>query len=547
MTVLMVPEMDLEPYPTLGPAVVSFIESFLVFGPGDKLGEPARVDAEKRALIYRMYEIYPPEHANAGRRRFRRVCLSLVKGSAKTEFAAWIAACELHPDAPVRCYDWDGHGNPLGRGVTDPYIPMMAYTEEQTEELAYGALKTILEHSPLADDFDIGLARIMRKDGAGKAEAVAGSPNAVDGARTTHSHHDETHRYVLPKLKQAHGIMLRNLVKRREADPWALETTTSFAPGEGSVAESTMDYAMAIKEGRVKGEPRLFFFHRQAADSYDLEDPAQRRAAVVEAAGPIVSQWLNVDAIVESWEETDADKPYLERVHTNRLVQASNKAFDAILWRSLAQPDYRPPEHAFITIGFDGSRRWDATGLVATEIPTGYQWVLGVWQRPPNLPKDTDWGVPEMEVHAAVDAAFTRYEVWRMYADPPYWESAVAAWSAKYGEERVIPWSTNRWSQMFKALRAYQNAMTEGQLSHDGHPVYAAHLGAACRLLLNTLDDQRERIWVIQKERKDSVHKIDLAMAGCLSWEARRDAIAAGAQPSGPSVYENRGILVFGS
>jgi hypothetical protein len=35
-------------------------------------------------------------------------------------------------------------------------------------------------------------------------------------------------------------------------------------------------------------------------------------------------------------------------------------------------------------------------------------------------------------------------------------------------------------------------------------------------------------MWTIQKDRHDSPRKIDLAMAGCLSWEARRDAIKAG-------------------
>jgi hypothetical protein len=55
-----------------------------------------------------------------------------------------------------------------GRGadrwpVTDPYIPLVAYTEEQSDELAYGALRVILDESPLRDDFDIGLERIMRK------------------------------------------------------------------------------------------------------------------------------------------------------------------------------------------------------------------------------------------------------------------------------------------------------------------------------------------------------------------------------------------------
>jgi hypothetical protein len=36
-------------------------------------------------------------------------------------------------------------------------------------------------------------------------------------------------------------------------------------------------------------------------------------------------------------------------------------------------------------------------------------------------------------------------------------------------------------------------------------------------------------MWLIAKDRPDSPRKIDLAMAGCLSWEARGDAVAAGA------------------
>ena len=43
------------------------------------------------------------------------------------------------------------------------------------------------------------------------------------------------------------------------------------------------------------------------------------------------------------------------------------------------------------------------------------------------------------------------------------------------------------------------------------------------------LDDQGHPLWLISKDRADSPRKIDLAMVGCLSWEARGDAVAAGA------------------
>ncbi|MBN7551809.1 large terminase, partial [Mycobacteroides abscessus subsp. abscessus] len=69
MAVLIVPPLDLS-YPTLGPQVCQFIEERMVFGPGSLSGQPARLDDEKRGIIYRLYEIYPQGHRLAGRRRF---------------------------------------------------------------------------------------------------------------------------------------------------------------------------------------------------------------------------------------------------------------------------------------------------------------------------------------------------------------------------------------------------------------------------------------------------------------------------------------------
>src|SRR5690606_6851877 len=136
--------------------------------------------------------------------------------------------------------------------------------------------------------FDIGIERITRKSGDGRAVSLSSSPSARDGARTTFAVFDETHWWTLPRLKQAHQTMLANLPKRRMADAWALEVTTAFEPGAGSVAEATMEYARAIYEGRAK-DATLFFFHRQASDEHDLTTRDGLRAAVIEASGSAAS------------------------------------------------------------------------------------------------------------------------------------------------------------------------------------------------------------------------------------------------------------------
>ena len=538
MTVLTVPKSDSEFFPTLGPQICDFIESYLVFGPGDLRGQPARLDAEKRALIYRIYEVFPQDHPQAGRRRFKRVAISLRKGTAKTELAAWLAAVELHPDGPVRCDGWDENGQPVGVGVTDPYIPMVAYTEEQSDELAYGALMIILGYSPLAGDFDIGLERIMRVNGDGKAVSLASAPEARDGARTTFQIFDETHRMNTPRLKAAHRTMLANIPKRRLSDAWSFEITTAPAPGEGSVAEDTMDYARQVDGGKI-ADSRLFFFHRQANDGHDLSTQEGIHAAVIEASGPAAA-WSDIDGIVEQWRDPTADKTYLERVWLNRLVRATERAFDVEMWKTLGDAAYRPEPGCQITLGFDGARWHDSTSLVATEIETGFQWLPGLWERPENVQV---WEVPVDEVTNTVDVMFEIYAVWRMYCDPPYWETTVAEWSGQYGEKRVIEWWTNRQKAMAYALKAFNTAITSGDLHHSGDPGLTRHIGNAVRKYLRMRDEDGRPLWTIYKERSDSPHKIDAAMASVLSWEARCDALAAGAGQDKGSVYDERGIL----
>jgi len=261
-----------------------------------------------------------------------------------------------------------------------------------------------------------------------------------------------------------------------------------------------------------------------------MTDPKQALAAVIEAAGPTAS-WKDVDRIAEQWQDPTADLAYLERTYLNRPVQASAQAFDALRWAELADGEHIIPGGALVTLGFDGARSHDGTALVATEVATGFQQLVGLWEQPMSVAagRAEGWEGPETEVDALIAETFERWNVWRMYADPPYWEGPISQWRGRYGEKRVIEWQTNRLRQMAAALRAYGTAMATGEVTHDGNADLARHVGNACRRVINLMDDQGQRMWVIRKERPDSPKKIDAAMAACLAWEARNDAIASGA------------------
>src|SRR4029079_9800536 len=126
----------------------------------------------------------------------------------------------------------------------------------------------------------------------------------------------------------------------------------------------------------------------------------------------------------------------------NRIVSGSDKAFDVKAF-GRREKDFAIPPGAKITLGFDGSKHNDATGLVGTDIETGHQVTLGVWERPRDLRADDFWEVPAPEVHEAVEYAFSTGDVWRMYADPPYWQTELDEWAGEYGHERVVQYWTN--------------------------------------------------------------------------------------------------------
>lgn len=528
MTTLVVPSLDEKPWPTLGPQVVDLIEAAATFGPGDLRGQPAVVDDEKRALIYRAYEVYPRGHPKAGKRRFKTVAISLRKGTAKTELAAWIAFAELHPDGPVRCAGWQkeqGVWVPVGAPVTDPYIPMVAYTEEQTEELAYAALKVMCEEGEDAHLFDCTLDRITRSNGDGKAVALAAAPDSRDGARTTFQHFDEPHRMTSQRLKDAYQTMMQNVPKRPLADPWSLSTTTAGVSGQRSVAETEKDYAESVASGKVK-DPTIFYFHRSASSKWDLDKDEELRSAIEEASGPAVAKWSDFDSIVSLYHRPNTDKAYFERVWLNRWVASSNQAFDPVQWGHLARPLVKIEPKEPIVLGFDGARWRDACGWVATHVETGFQWPLAVWEKPETA--GDDWEVTDEQVDGALDDAMKTFRVVRAYCDPPRFEANVARWAGRFGENRILEWYTNRPRQIGQAMRAYRTAMDTGTVTHSGDEAFNRHVANARRSNVRFLDDDDTPLWTIYKERPDSTKFIDLAMAGCLSWQARIDALSKG-------------------
>lgn len=540
---LVVPGPDEEPWPTLGPQWCDFIEERAVYGPGSLAGQPYVIDPEFRAFLYRAGEVYPKGHPFAGRRRFKRCGLSVRKGLAKTEKQAVIVYTHLHPEGPGRCDGFDASGNPVGAPVRSPYVPMLAVTKDQVEELAFGALKSIVENGPDADLFDSSLERITRLDEWGRADGaavpLANSPDARDGARTTLNAFDEPHRLYMPRQIKAHDTMDANLPKRPLDDPWSLYVGTAGELGQGSVAENLHMEAENIRDGLITA-PDLFYLYRTDDDpERDLDSYDERMAAIAEATGP-AGEWGpgQFHDIATKWDRPGADKPYLERVWLNRWNRSGDQAFDVKRWRGLGHvngdPDapMRPriPKGALIAVGFDGARRRDSTGIVITELATGTQELFAGWEKDLD---DEDWEIDEAAVNQAVDEVFKRYRVWKFYGDPPYWVTEMGSWAGRH-KGKVEEWWTNRYKIMGYALRAYVQAIDSGAVgwSEDDprHAELARHIANAGKqsttFVVEDGPDEGQPLFNLAKIHPD--RKFDFAMAAVLSWQAYLDGLKNG-------------------
>lgn len=513
-------------FPSLGHELVQWYETYLVHGPGDVLGDPIVIDDEFYEFLVRVYRLDP----GTGSRVYRRAFLSRPKGRAKSELAGELVCGEAL--APVRFAGWDANGNPVGRPVKSPYIRCLA-TEEGQSGNTFDNVSVMMAHiaDKHGDEFpgiDFGRSaqsssRVMLHAQHGEIVPSTASGAAKDGGKETFAVFDETHLYVLPELRRMHDVVRRNLRKRRAAEPWCLETSTMYRPGENSVAEKTHAYAQAIAEGRVK-ERGLLFDHRQGPVDTDLADRDSLMRGLRDAYGP-ASDWMDLDGIIAEIWDPQSDPADSRRYWLNQPADAEDALVTAAEWDACYLDDLLVPGDE-ITLGFDGSKNDDATVLVAMRVEDRFATVIAAQEKDPSNPA---WQVDREFFDGMVASMFAQYRVVGFYSDVAHFESYVDRWSAEYAGElqvkaspqSVVGWDMRTRQQLLTfATERTVAAIRDGSLKHDGGQLFRRHV-------LNARRRPNRYGISFGKERKGSARKVDAFAALQLADMSRADYIAA--------------------
>lgn len=529
-------------FPTLGWTVGAWIEANLVIPSGPARGEQYLLTPEMWRHMLHVYRLRPGARVEA--RYHQPVSGFVYAGAQLRRPQKWgkdplgAARAIAHALGPVQFDGWDADGEPVGRPVVSPWVQVAGTSEDNTLN-TWRPILTMLREGELADmvGLDVGDTRIKLPMGEGWIEPVTSAATSRLGNPITFATFTEPHLYT----QRSGGKDMAKAMKRNlggMGGSW-VELTNAWNPAEDSTAQ-------VQAEGKAPG----VYLDHIAADlpaltNEQFEDDAIVRERIVVKYGNSsrdAGGWVDTDHILGLIRDAATGEAEARRFYLDQVTVGERDAVDAAVWDSLAvRPDPADDDTVLqpgeaICLGFDGSRKADATALIAVRIRDGRWFTLGIW-----VPGELGGKVPEDQVEATMDAAFAAYDVWHMFADPYRWETVLDRKAGEWGNNGkgkpvLIEHPTNVDRRFDESIRLWDTACRTGgdEFSHDGNRVLRLHaLNAAFenggRKAVREDDEGRREEHYLKVVKKRKGWLIDGFVAGILGHSARGLAIEHGA------------------
>jgi hypothetical protein len=529
------PTKDGDAWPTLGHQIANMIQRTCAIPDREYAGDPFMLTNEMYRFLLHFYRINP----ETGRFvYFRGAQLVRPQKWGKGPFsAAWVCAEAQGPalfdgwapKAGVDEWGWEySAGEPLGRLWPTPVIQITAASEDQAGNV-WQVLVPMIELGDLRADIpDTGDTRI-NLPGGGRIVPVTSAARTRLGQRVTAVVQDQTESWT----RHNRGRHLADTQRRNLAGTNGrfLETPNAWDPLDESVAQQTSE----------DKEPGVYLDDVEPGPG-SIRNRQQRRRCIRRVYRDSIKApakapwkpWIDIDRIDAECEALlKRDPQQAERYFLNRKMAAEDAAFDHEKWKKRTDATVVVPDKSVIVIGVDGARLDDALAVIGCDVRQAHLFTIGIWEVPEAEKLNDDYEHPLDEVDGAVIDVMERLKVWRLYIDPGSSSGNITVlvdrWKGRWGDKKVIEWPMHRPKPTAYAVRAFNTALNRGDFTHDGDVDLARHVKQARKDKVNVYDEDHRQMWTIAKDRPGSPRKIDGAAASVLTWEARSDAIAAGA------------------
>lgn len=519
------PALDALPM-SLGPALIAWAE-WRTSAPGLThylTGEPWRFTVGQRRFLHLWYAY--DEH---GRFIYRSAVKRGAKGTGKDPFGA--ALCDIELVGPSQLTrnpetgEWEGVQHKL------PLVQIASNSEAQSKDMLRVANAMFGPEAREHYGIDVGETRTI-VSGLGRIEVLTSSEKSSEGDPATFIALNESHH--MTSASGGHGVAevaRRNVAK---APAWIqarlVEFTNAHVQGMDSVAERSFTAWQAqLADERLKQD--ILYDSIEADPRTDISDPDDLMEGLRQAYSD--SPWSDLERLRDEAMDSRTSAGDTVRFYLNGLGTAEDAWVDPNNFDAGARSDIVVEAGEKIAMFLDCSKSDDSTGIMGTRLSDGFNFTIGVWQKP-HGDRGKNWRAPRGEVDAAARAALETYSVQWFGIDPSpaeeddegtnYWLPTIDALHRDY-KDRLPNWATSGpggHSVMFDMRRSSKGGADrvrqttemcellahrideEHDLIHDGNPILRTHVHNARR---------RPNAFGIGigKETRSSTKKIDLA------------------------------------
>ncbi len=505
---------------TLGWEVLSWGSEMLAQPDGVYHGGRWEYTPEQALFILRFYAV-----DSNGQYLYRRAVLERVKGWGKSPLVAALCCTECF--GPVRFDGWDASGEPVGRPAYSPLVQIAAISEDQVNN-TMSLVREMLAEGEAANEID-GL-EIYHKAvfSPGRyIKPVTASPRGREGNRATFVVMDETHLWVPAEQGPALAAALRRNAAKMNAR--TVETTNAHLPGEGSVAENSYNAWLQMMSGKTYDKALLFDTREVHAE--DIYDKDQAIPALREAYGDALEErggWINLERIFADVCDPNTSESEARRFYFNEKSEGKSTWLTEGEVSACINEDIRLDiENDKFALGFKGAVRNGAAALVACRLEDNALFLLGLWERPDNAPKD--WEVPYAEVDTRIRKILEYRTCTKLVADPENWQEIIGRIYADFPEEVEEEWMTKNKGKASKFVEQFETAAKSRRVKWRDKNI--------TRHILSCHREETPQGDIIRKETRTSKRYISAALASVLALEAGVRSIEEGLLNAGPSSY----------
>jgi phage terminase large subunit-like protein len=455
---------------TRGPLVTRFAESLLSVPKGPRVGQPLRYLNWQRWLLNEVLEV-----GDDNLLRYRRGLVGVARQNGKSIIGSGLGLEHLFSPTPgLEVYSCAG----------DRQQARIVFGEARRQVLASETLSKLAKvYRDVIEVYATGnIYRILSAD-AKLAQGL--SPSLVI--------FDEVH--VQPNHDLWDAMTMGTGAREQ---PLVLGITTAGDDPE-SLCGQLYEYGVQVASGELDDERfGMWWWEPSAGEKAEIDDRSAWRQA-----NPSLVEGVTYEEDMEMAARQSQPIAF-RRYRLNQWFRHGGAGWmDMAAWDLATDEERDVGDGDEVLLTFDGSVDEDATaiGLVTLGENPHFD-LLAVWEPDES---DENWQVPRDEVAAVIDAAFQRYKVYRLLADPAYWRTELQLWADKYGARKVLEWPVSN-ARMGPAVAEAYKRIKDRTITVARNPTLRRHVANA------VVKDLASGLYTIKKEKKGSSKKIDAAV-----------------------------------